>query len=302
MLTDRALVARDGARLPLSRWRPEGEPAAVLVALHSFGDYRAAFADLGRWMARRGVAVYAIDQRGFGGAPHFGLWAGQETMVRDVHDLVAAIAAEQPEPHPGTSGPPLYLLGESMGGSVALAALAGPDGPPVAGLILAAPGVRKGIRLRHLYNVALWTGSHVAPAAAVTVARDDNPRLTEAAQHRLSDDPRVLRRVRVDTYWGLIRLADAASAAAPTIETPTLLLYGGADGTIPESTICALRRDLAGPLTGLLYPEGPHLLLQWRKQETVFADIREWLAGGAPTEARPGPPVPLARLCPAGGA
>ena len=108
----------DGFLLPADTALPEEEPEAVLLALHGFNDYRNTFAMPGAWWAKRGVTTYAVDQRGFGDHEHAGLWAGHERMARDARTAAAVIAARHP-------GAPLYLLGESMGGAVAMVARQG---------------------------------------------------------------------------------------------------------------------------------------------------------------------------------
>jgi hypothetical protein len=47
-LTADMFSTSDGVALPLRRWLPEGDPKAVVVALHGFNDYSNAFADIGR--------------------------------------------------------------------------------------------------------------------------------------------------------------------------------------------------------------------------------------------------------------
>src|SRR6266851_413833 len=74
--TDSEFIADDGARLPLRKWLPRDGVKAVILALHGFGDYSHAFEMPARVWAERGIATYAFDQRGFGGAPGHGLWAG----------------------------------------------------------------------------------------------------------------------------------------------------------------------------------------------------------------------------------
>ena len=59
-------IARDGLRLPLRHWDAQN-PKAVIVALHGMSDYSEAFDMPGPWWAFNGIAVYAYDQRGFGG-------------------------------------------------------------------------------------------------------------------------------------------------------------------------------------------------------------------------------------------
>jgi alpha-beta hydrolase superfamily lysophospholipase len=284
-----ALVTRDGARLPLERWAPDGQPRAVILALHSFGDFRLGMAPVGRWFAERGVAVYAYDQRGFGEAPHFGLWAGSATLIDDLADAVRAVRAEAP-------GRPLHLLGESMGGAVILALMGRADAPEVAGLLLAAPGVREGVRLRYLWDVLMWTGAHVAPSASLTVRREEEPRLSAEAKRRFAADPRIVREVRADAYEGLLDLSDEASAAADRVRAPAFIMYGGADGFVRQVSICAAFRGLDGPRLGLLYPDAPHLILQWREAERLFVDMAAWMEGREPPSLA-GPARPLAGIC-----
>src|SRR4051812_9200487 len=83
-LTAGALVTPDGEKLPLRAWLPDRPPGAVIVALHGFNDYSNAFDAPGRFWAARGIATYAYDQRGFGGAPARGIWADFTTLQADV--------------------------------------------------------------------------------------------------------------------------------------------------------------------------------------------------------------------------
>lgn len=287
-LVEGALIARDGARLPLERWSPAEAPRAQILALHGYGDFRLSFEEAGRFFAGRGVALYAYDQRGFGEAPDFGYWPGAEALVDDLADAIEAVRAQAPER-------PLYLLGESMGGAVILALMGRPEAPEVKGLLLAAPGVREGVRLRYVWDALMWTAARVAPGVTYTVEREEEPRLSEAARRRLAQDPRVVREVRADAYDGLLDLSDEASAAAYRVRAPTLIQHGDADWFVKRVSICAAFQALRGPREGLAYADAPHLILQWREAERVLTDMAEWIEDGevGPTAlARP-----LAELC-----
>src|SRR4051812_40953875 len=79
-----AVVSFDGARLGLMSWQAEGEPWAVVVALHGMNDYANAFHIAGPEWAKAGVTTYAYDQRGFGRSPRRGLWAEESVLVDDL--------------------------------------------------------------------------------------------------------------------------------------------------------------------------------------------------------------------------
>ena len=55
-ITDSALIAADGAALPLRKWLPRSGVKAVILALHGFNDYSNAFAMPASLWAERGIA------------------------------------------------------------------------------------------------------------------------------------------------------------------------------------------------------------------------------------------------------
>ena len=79
-----------------------------------------------------GIAIIAPDQRGFGRSRARGIWPGGRALVADLAAITRLVAARYP-------GRPIFVLGESMGGAVAMVARA--EVLPVAGVILVAPAV-----------------------------------------------------------------------------------------------------------------------------------------------------------------
>jgi alpha-beta hydrolase superfamily lysophospholipase len=267
-MLDDALIAGDGVRLPMNVWRPSDGPDAIVLGLHGYGDYRRAFRLVGPWFGARRLALYAYDQRGFGETDTRGQWPGVRDLTEDLAEAVGLLRARHPDL-------PLILLGESMGGAVALAAL-GQGLTSVDRLILAAPAVRGGIALRQVHDLALRLAALALPWLAVALRRGARPWLEPGEAARLADDPLILRHISLGTYDGLIELATQASIDPATPLPPTLLLYGELDATIPKVAI----DDLAGRLDGItvkLYPERHHLLLHETTADAVFADCLAWL-------------------------
>jgi len=263
----------DGLELPLRAWLPYGgPPRAILLTLHGFNDYTNAFDPLGSALAPRGVAVYAYDQRGFGAGENLGIWAGSRTMAADLR----AAAARLREDHPGV---PLYVLGESMGGAVVLAAEAAePLGAD--GLILSAPAVWARETQPWYQRAALWLALNTVPwyrpsPRGLDIQASDNIEMLRA----LGQDPLVLSSARVDTIAGLVDLMDIALQAAPKIHTRTLLLYGERDEIIPAGPIERLWQNMpedAGHRF-IRYPEGWHLLTRDLQGPRVIDDIEAWI-------------------------
>lgn len=257
---------------PLKTWLPETTPRAAILGLHSFGDYSAAFDHVGPWFAQRGYALYAWDQRGFGAHDKAGEWPGGDILEQDLVHVIDTVRKH----HNG----PLFILGESLGGAVAINVAARNPHLDIDGLILLAPAVREGIRLRYGWNLAINTAALFRPGYLLEVERRANdPRFRPASAQRLANDPHVLREVRMDAYQGLIRYADRASDIAPALQQPVLLMYGGEDNSVPAVSIQRLREHLGDRASYRFYPDGPHLLLQGRQWEQVLTDSLDWLDG-----------------------
>jgi alpha-beta hydrolase superfamily lysophospholipase len=275
-ITADRLVMDDGTALPMRVWRPAGEPRATILALHGFNDYSKAFEDPAKRWTALGLSVYAYDQRGFGETDHRGIWPGETRMIEDLR--IAANLVRQDNP-----GRPLYLLGESMGGAVVMAASLAD--PPVTadGYVLAAPAVWGRDTQGPAQSGFLWLAAHTVPWLTLTgeglnIHPSDNIQMLREMWH----DPLVIKETRVDALWGLTNMMDLAFAAAPRANRRSLFLYGSREDVLPDSAVVtALRRlppiDHDGPSVAV-YPNGYHMLLRDLGAEAVLDDIAAWIA------------------------
>jgi len=276
-ITASDFVADDGTALPLKSWLPDGKPRAVILALHGFNDYSNAFQDSGEEWAKHGIATFAYDQRGFGAAPDHGYWAGATRMVSDAVEAAAVLHHRYP-------GVPLYVLGESMGGAVAVVAETGTAGTPLLradGLILEGPAVWGRDTMTIPERVALWFGDHAVPGLKVSgrglgIMPSDNIEMLRA----LGRDPLVIKETRIDAIKGLVDLMDEALAAAPKLRTPMLFLYGDHDELIPKDSTRKFLAVLPSdePRRIAFYPKGYHMLLRDLEADVVRHDVEAWVA------------------------
>lgn len=266
-------VMADGYLLPLTVWRPAEKAKAVVLALHGMNDYRNAFATVGPYLAERGIATYAYDQRGFGQTRWAGLWPGTDRLVDDLRILAALVHAEHP-------GQPLYLLGESMGGAVILASQGRPMPPSYSGALLIAPAVWGRATMHPAQRALLWLAAHTVPgwqASGKTLAiiPSDNQEMLKA----LGRDPLIIKKTRIDVLYGISELMDEALAAAPELNGPALILYGVRDEIIPRAPVCRLLSLLPqeGRWRAAVYSNGYHMLTRDLQAGMVLADIAAWL-------------------------
>jgi len=291
-LNDSHFRTADGITLPLRVWQPKGmyrqwgpdNPRAVILALHGFNDYSHAFERPGAYFADQGIITYAFDQRGFGQAPHRGLWAGADIMADDARALLTLLAVRWPNV-------PLYILGDSMGGAVTLTLLAAPMPVEISGAILIAPAVWGHKVMNPLQSAALWLAAHTLPWVTLTgqhlkIQASDNIPMLMA----LSKDPLMIRETRIDTIYGLVDLMDAGLSSAARVETPLLVFYGGEDQVIPKKSIAALIEALADNNHRFaLYERGYHMLLRDLGAQIVYEDILAWIAGRETGQSLPLP-------------
>ncbi|MGH7091345.1 MAG: lysophospholipase [Stellaceae bacterium] len=276
-LATRYFVAEDGAHLPLRVWLPQGPVVATILALHGFNDYSNAFEKPATEWTKHGIAVFAYDQRGFGQAPGRDLWPGAWRLDQDMAIASRLVANRYP-------GVPHYILGESMGGAVAITGAAGTAGaarPLADGLILVAPAVWGRTTMNLFERAALWTAYHLAPNMTFTgqglhiLASDNIPMLRALAR-----DPLVIKATRVDAIEGLVNLMDRALASAPMLHQRLFLLYGEHDELIPREPIQlfidALPRAATGGRMIAWYPHGYHMLLRDLDAALVIKDVASW--------------------------
>ncbi|KAK6071838.1 monoglyceride lipase [Seiridium cupressi] len=103
------------ADLYTKSWLPDGPPKAKLIMIHGFSDHMGRYYDFFPTLAQAGIAVYGMDQRGWGRSvtkPSLRGLTGPTLQV--IADIAAFIESQLP------SDVPLFVLGHSMGGGQVL--------------------------------------------------------------------------------------------------------------------------------------------------------------------------------------
>lgn len=275
-LMDTVFISFDGAELPLKSWMPPTSLKAVFIALHGYNDYSNFIKDAAVYLNEQGIGVYSYDQRGFGESPHRGTWSSHGAMCEDLRTIIALAQKRHPET-------PLYLLGDSMGGAVIMAADT-PDNPlPGEGVILVAPAVWSRSSMPFYQRWLLSLAVRIMPWGRVTgkklnITPSDNKEMLKD----LGRDPLVLKESRIDAIYGLTNLMDAAYEAASRFNKNTLFLYGAQDEIIPPKPMAhvfgqRLSGQFSHPQRLLVYKNGYHMLLRDLQAEVVWKDILFWL-------------------------
>jgi alpha-beta hydrolase superfamily lysophospholipase len=266
-------ITGDGAMLPVRTWLPEHRAVkAVIVGVHGFNDYSYSFAFPGSYLTRYGIAFYAYDQRGFGGAPGKGLWSGIDAYTNDLSIFVKTVRRLHPDV-------PLYIMGESMGGAVTIVTLTRNNPPPVDGVILVAPAVWGRETMPWYQRVLLAVASHTVPwleltGSGLNITPSDNIEMRRSLYY----DPNVIKGTRVDAMYGLTNLMDEALAQAGKLRLPTLTQYGKNDQVIPKEPMFRMLEKMPPTTRKAFYEQGYHMLLRDLHREKPLIDIASWIS------------------------
>jgi alpha-beta hydrolase superfamily lysophospholipase len=286
-----SFISFDGARLGLTRWTPQGEPWAVIVAVHGMNSYSRAFRYAGPAWARDGIAVYAYDHRGYGRSPGGGVWPGNALLTEDLRTFLTLVRAR----HPGVT---LAVVANSMGAAAAIEAFASDRPPEADRLVLAAPAVSGWSSNRRGYTLAVWLLSHATPGARITPpdwllndlkASDNDEELADARA-----DPLMTWAIRADSMRGMFDLADQAAQDLPKVRAPILYLYGAKDRIEPRGPTLRAAQGLKAGDRSAYYADGWHMLLADRQGPRVIADIEAFVRDPAAPLPSGAPPIPAA--------
>ncbi|WP_051663106.1 alpha/beta hydrolase [Alicyclobacillus macrosporangiidus] len=122
----------------------------ILIMIHGAGQHSGQFLEFARACAAAGLGVYAIDLRGFG------LSSGRRGHVDSFRQYLCDLDGVVAWVHHVHEGLPVYLVGHSLGGTVAIRYAQEYPGR-VQGAVLSAPALRIRVRipraLRHLAGV-----------------------------------------------------------------------------------------------------------------------------------------------------
>ncbi|KAA8893763.1 Alpha/Beta hydrolase protein [Sphaerosporella brunnea] len=128
----------DGLEVYTKTWKPSGPAIAQAFFLHGYSDHCNAYYNFPATLASAGIELFSFDQRGWGQTckedkTQWGASGSTAQLFADIDELLLQRVAV----HPAL---PLFLIGHSMGGGVALTyAYAGAHRSKLAGVAVWSP-------------------------------------------------------------------------------------------------------------------------------------------------------------------
>lgn len=273
-----------GQEIFCKSWLPEPgvRIKGAVCFCHGYGDTCTFFFEgIAKFIAASGYGVYAIDH------PGFGLSEGLHGYVSSFDDLVDNVIEQYTriKGRPEVRGLPRFILGQSMGGAVALKVHM-KEPREWDGVILVAPMCKIADDMKPpvpLQKVLILL-SRVTPQAKLVPAKD----LAELAIRDLRK--RKMAEYNVICYNGWTRLKTAVEllnatneieAQVDKVSAPLLILHGAADRvTDPMVSQFLYEKASSKDKTLKLYEGSYHCILEGETDERIFTvlnDITAWL-------------------------
>jgi lysophospholipase len=261
-----------GTRLRYRTWESNA-PRAGLVVVHGLAEHGGRYDGLGRSLAAHGVSVYGLDLRGHGRSD--GQRGHVRTFARFLQDVdrfrrevIGLLEARTP----------LFLLGHSMGGLIALRFTEEyPDA--FDGTIVVSPWLATAV------PVPRWKANLANALARVAPTVPFRARINAGHLSRdpdvvraYTEDPLVHDRITPRLFAEVGAAMGLAFRRGDRIRRPLLFLLAGADQLVDADRSLAFARSLTAPeVTIHVYPGYFHEVLNEPDGGLVRRDLRDWL-------------------------
>lgn len=267
------LHAPDGLQIFWQSWSREASQQRGSVALmHGYGEHSGRYDHVAGALVRAGYNVMAIDARGHGRS------TGERAHVARFHDYVSDLAMLKRKIDSTWPGLPLFVLGHSNGGLIALRyALTQPAG--VSGFVVSSPLVKIKAEIPAIKAVAgnimskVWP-SFSMPSGLAPSSVSQNPEVV--AQY--GEDPLVLD-IATARWFTEAKAAGAdLLVQAPQMDQPFLFLVAGNDALVdPVATEKVFHRLGSRDRELEIFPNLFHEILNEDVWDNITRRLIRWM-------------------------
>ncbi len=250
------------------------DPNAIMVAIHGFGLHKLAFKKLAEQMQKDKISTYSMDVRGFGGWTQstVGEHVDFRRTLEDLDTLIRTIRGECPDK-------PIFVMGESMGGAIALAyAAAHPSS--INGVISAVPSNERFHSMRTNARIAaqyIFSGGRKINLDKILVKQVSNNNVLRATWKNDADAKLRVTLGELTSFNGFMK---ATSRIVKQVDdVPVLVVQGHNDRlVIPEGTKKLFDNLATTDKQYLLVQNAEHLILEEGQfDESVLQKLEQWL-------------------------
>jgi alpha-beta hydrolase superfamily lysophospholipase len=248
----------------------------VVIVLHGIGYHSGPYKVIADALNPRGINVFALDARGHGLSCGPRGYLGTPTQVGDdVTSILDLVRAEFPQAK-------IYLLGESMGGALALNFAKRSD-KQLSGLILLAPAFNvSNHQLLDFRNFALLPyllfARRTLAISLVDRRLEESSRDSKFIRDRRAD-PLAYQKISFEYLFQIKALvSNWRSEIAPRISIPTLIIQGDRDVIVSRKDCANFARIPQGTRREYkVYPEVRHTTLWDPATPEILNYVAQWI-------------------------
>ncbi len=272
------LTMIDGCKLFLRSWKTESR--TVLLLMHGLGAHSGWFIDMGNELAARGLAVYAVDHRGFGRSE--GLPGHIERFDQYVADLAAVLEEIRRRHSSDGDQARFYVLGHSMGGIFATH-VAAKHGELLDGVIFLNPWVQDSSKVSLGMTLGVFGGG---------LRRSQRLWRTPGGSEGMTTNPEAIQMLEADPYWRrdltanfllqIFRMRLQMLNLARGISVPALVIQAEQDKSVVPAATHKLYKALGSrDKSWHAYPTYAHDTELEADRTQLDNDIVEWIQAHA---------------------
>lgn len=268
---EETVTTTDGLRLYLRRHDLSTARGEILIT-HGFGEHSGRYGSLTDHLVNHNYSVTAYDHRGHGLSD--GLPGHVESFAEyddDLEKLISSIRAR-------SQVRPLFLIGHSMGGLIALRYLARKSGA-LTGVLVSAPLIEVAVPVPAHKLMIAKVGARMAPRMRLDseINPSDLSRDPEVG-HAYASDPLVNRKVSAKWYAEAMQAMHEVAEWAPRIRAPLLVMHGTEDRLASVAATKRLFDRVGSPDKELvIYPGFYHELFNEPEKQEVYERLTDWL-------------------------
>lgn len=264
----------NGVDIYAQGWQPDGNAPvkAVVLIIHGLGEHSSRYEHVAAFFAKQGIATLSNDRVGHGkSGGKRGHVAKYAYLLDDIDQLQKEAAARYP-------GAPVFLYGHSMGGAIVLNYLLQHPKNSFKGVIATGPALRPAFQPSR-FVVALGKVMRGIFPGFVQNNQLDITKISrdKAVVKNYQEDPLNHSRLSAEMGIGLLEWGQKALDTVGTIQTPLLLLHGGADGLTSPQATQEFAKKAKGDVTLKIWDGLYHEIHNEPEKADVLQGMYEWM-------------------------
>ncbi|NWQ44631.1 lysophospholipase [Bacillus sp. EB106-08-02-XG196] len=260
----------DGAELFYRMIEPSTAPKATVIIVHGHGDHSGGLHNISYNLVQEGYIVYTFDLRGHGkSSGKRGFIKSWDEYRGDLHKFRKLVSKKQP-------GLPLYIIGHSMGGVIALDyAIDFSSG--ISGIIAIAPAISYEVTRFERLGITLM--GKLKPDLSINKSKNFQlMKKNSAMTAKFYSDSLRHNTITPGLGRGLIQGVSRVLDQAHLITMPFLLQYGLRDKITPPTKLGTFFKQVSSKDKQLFeYPAAKHRPFDGAGKEQFLKDMVTWL-------------------------